>query len=171
MDGKRKAIVGEIPGLRRYARALLRDADAADDLVQDCLERAFSRLDNWQTGTSPRRWLFTLMHNLFVDGVRARKRRSELVSGAAVDMRASVSAPEQNGMLDLRDVLDALQEISPERRTAILLVGVEGMSYAEAADVLDIPTGTLMSRVARGRQDLRDILDLARRRRILKAVE
>ncbi|MEC9244298.1 MAG: sigma-70 family RNA polymerase sigma factor [Pseudomonadota bacterium] len=171
MDGKRKAIVGEIPGLRRYARALLRDADAADDLVQDCLERAFSRLDNWQTGTSPRRWLFTLMHNLFVDGVRARKRRSELVSDAAVDRPASVSAPEQNGMLDLRDVLDALQEISPERRAAILLVGVEGMSYAEAADVRDIPTGTLMSRVARGRQDLRDILDLARRRRILKAVE
>ncbi|WPZ14064.1 sigma-70 family RNA polymerase sigma factor [Nitratireductor rhodophyticola] len=171
MDGKRKAIVGEIPGLRRYARALLRDADAADDFVQDCLERAFSRLDNWQTGTSPRRWLFTLMHNLFVDGVRARKRRSELVSDAAVDRPASVSAPEQNGMLDLRDVLDALQEISPERRAAILLVGVEGMSYAEAADVLDIPTGTLMSRVARGRQDLRDILDLARRRRILKAVE
>ncbi|WP_295811824.1 sigma-70 family RNA polymerase sigma factor [uncultured Nitratireductor sp.] len=171
MDGKRKAIVGEIPGLRRYARALLRDADAADDLVQDCLERAFSRLDNWQTGTSPRRWLFTLMHNLFVDGVRARKRRSELVAGAKLDTQEVTRAPEQNGVLDLQDVLDALQEVGSDRRAAILLVGVEGMSYAEAAEILGIPTGTLMSRVARGRQDLREILDVARRRRILKAVE
>jgi RNA polymerase sigma-70 factor (ECF subfamily) len=171
MDGKREAIVREIPGLRRYARALLRDADAADDLVQDCLERAFSRLENWQTGTSPRRWLFTLMHNLFVDGVRARKRRSELVSAAAADIPQAVSAPEQNSVLDLYDVLDALQEVSPDRRAALLLVGVEGMSYAEAADVLGVPTGTLMSRVARGRQDLREVLDLVRRRRILKAVQ
>ncbi|MDV6226462.1 sigma-70 family RNA polymerase sigma factor [Nitratireductor aquimarinus] len=171
MDGRRKAIVGEIPGLRRYARALMHDADAADDLVQDCLERAFLRLDNWQTGTSPRRWLFTLMHNLFVDGVRARKRRGEVSDQVAFDAPDLSRAPEQNGVLDLRDVLDALQDVSPERRAAILLVGVEGMSYAEAAEVLDIPTGTLMSRVARGRQDLRDVLDLARRRRILKAVE
>ncbi|MFC5583897.1 sigma-70 family RNA polymerase sigma factor [Nitratireductor kimnyeongensis] len=171
MDGKREAIVREIPGLRRYARALLRDADAADDLVQDCLERAFSRLDNWQTGISPRRWLFTLMHNLFVDGVRARKRRSELTSVAEANIPASVTAPEQNGVLDLHDVLDALQEVGPDRRAALLLVGVEGMSYAEAADVLGIPTGTLMSRVARGRQDLREVLDFARRRRILKAVQ
>ncbi|WP_292893478.1 MULTISPECIES: sigma-70 family RNA polymerase sigma factor [unclassified Nitratireductor] len=171
MDGKREAIVREIPALRRYARALLRDAEAADDLVQDCLERAFSRLENWQTGTSPRRWLFTLMHNLFVDGLRARKRRNELASASIADIPASASTPEQNGVLDLHDVLDALQEVSPDRRAAILLVGVEGMSYAEAADVLDIPTGTLMSRVARGRQDLREVLDLARRRRILKAVQ
>ncbi len=171
MDGRRKAIVGEIPGLRRYARALMHDADAADDLVQDCLERAFLRLDNWQTGTSPRRWLFTLMHNLFVDGVRARKRRGEVSDQVEFDAPDLSSAPEQNGVLDLRDVLDALQDVAPERRAAILLVGVEGMSYAEAAQVLDIPTGTLMSRVARGRQDLRDVLDLARRRRILKAVE
>ena len=171
MDGKREAIVREIPGLRRYARALLRDADAADDLVQDCLERAFSRLENWQAGTSPRRWLFTLMHNLFVDGVRARKRRSELASAAAADIPQAVSAPEQNSVLDLHDVLDALQEVSPDRRAALLLVGVEGLSYAEAADVLGVPTGTLMSRVARGRQDLREVLDLVRRRRILKAVQ
>ncbi|MCR4267936.1 sigma-70 family RNA polymerase sigma factor [Nitratireductor sp. ZSWI3] len=170
MEAKRSAILAEIPGLRRYARALLRDADEADDLVQDCLERAFSRIDAWKTDTSPRRWLFTLMHHLFIDGVRARKRRMETPQAGPV-IETQFAAPPQNGFLDLRDVLDALQEIGAERRAAILLVGVEGMSYAEAAGVLGIPTGTLMSRVARGRQELRDILDHQRRRRILKAVE
>lgn len=170
MDAKRAAILAEIPGLRRYARALLRDADAADDLVQDCLERAFSKLDNWRSGTSPRRWLFTLMHNIFIDHMRTSQRRRALAA-ESVEAEPSVSPPEQTGLLDLRDVLDALQEVDAERRAAILLVSVEGLSYTEAAEVLGVPTGTLMSRVARGRRDLRDVLDRVRRRRILRAVE
>ncbi|MER8645543.1 RNA polymerase sigma factor, partial [Mesorhizobium sp. M1252] len=77
MDEKQRAILDEIPRLRRYARSLLRDRDSADDLVQDCLERALLRLDNWQTGESPRKWLFTIMHHLFIDQMRKVNRRGE----------------------------------------------------------------------------------------------
>lgn len=170
MDGKRQAILAEIPRLRRYARALLRDIDAADDLVQDCLERALARIDNWQSGESPRRWLFTLMYHLFVDETRRVKRRNQALPAAA-PVGEAATAPEQATVLDLHDVLDALQELSHERRAAIVLVAVEGMSYAEAAAILDVPTGTLMSRVARGRAELRSILDSVARRKTIRVVE
>lgn len=171
MDEKKEAILAEIPALRRYARALLRDADAADDLVQDCLERALKRLDNWQSGETPRRWLFTLMHHLFIDEMRKAGRRSRTLSAVQVETENVAVAPAQLDALDSRDVLDALQELSPERRSAIVLVAVEGMTYAEAATVLDVPTGTLMSRIARGREELRGILDRVRRRKTIRVVE
>ncbi|TWG94681.1 RNA polymerase sigma-70 factor (ECF subfamily) [Mesorhizobium sp. J18] len=171
MEEKKQAILAEIPNLRRYARALLRDPDAADDLVQDCLERALSRLDNWQTGESPRRWLFTVMHHLFIDEKRrARRRGRTLVESPAGNEDAAV-APVQLDVLASRDVLDALQGISADRRAALLLVAVEGLSYAQAATVLEIPTGTLMSRIARGREELRVLLDRARRRKSIRVVE
>jgi RNA polymerase sigma-70 factor (ECF subfamily) len=171
MTDKRSAILAEIPRLRRYARALLRDRDAADDLVQDCLERALSRLDNWQTGDSPRRWLFTIMHHLFVDEKRRAKRRGEAfpLSHEAVGNVATDAA--QVDSVAFREVMDALQEIGADRRAALVLVAVEGMSYAEAAGVLGIPAGTLMSRIARAREELRALLDDATRRRSIRVVE
>ncbi|MBS3650669.1 RNA polymerase sigma factor [Pseudaminobacter sp. 19-2017] len=171
MDDRRRAILEEIPRLRRYARALMRDRDRADDLVQDCLERALSRLDNWRTGESPRRWLFTIMHHLFLDQMRREKRRGE---GAMLPLEShdAMSVPsEQAEDAASREVLQALQSISPERRSAILMVAVEGFSYAEASAVLGIPAGTLMSRIARGREDLRAILDGGSRRRAIRVVE
>ena len=143
MEERKAAILAEIPRLRRYARALLRDRDAADDLVQDCLERALLRLDNWRTGESPRRWLFTIMHHLFIDQMRKTKRRAEVVMLTLEDSEALSSPSEQHENVASREIMDALQAISPDRRVALLMVGVEGFSYAEAATMLGVPAGTL----------------------------
>lgn len=170
MSERKGAILAEIPRLRRYARALLRDRDAADDLVQDCLERALSRLDNWHTGDNPRRWLFTIMHHLFIDQTRKLRRQGETLARYA-EISDTASAPaSQLDSVASREVLDALQSIGPERRAALLLVSVEGLTYAEAATVLGIPAGTLMSRIARGREELRSLLDDASRRRTIRVV-
>lgn len=171
MDHKRTAIVAEIPHMRRYARALLRDRDAADDLVQDSLERAFGRLDNWREGDNPRRWLFTIMHHLFIDGIRRNQRRHASAELPIEAAHGVATAPAQLDGLQSREVLDALQAIAPERRAALVLVALEGFSYAEAANTLGIPTGTLMSRIARGREDLRARLDDTSRRRSIRVVE
>ncbi|HHZ08825.1 MAG TPA: sigma-70 family RNA polymerase sigma factor [Rhizobiales bacterium] len=171
MDRKRTAIVAEIPHMRRYARALLRDRESADDLVQDSLERAFSRLENWRDGDNPRRWLFTIMHHLFIDHVRRDHRRR---ASAEVPIEAAhgvATPPAQLDGLQSREVLDALQAIAPERRAALVLVALEGLSYAEAANTLGIPTGTLMSRISRGREDLRARLDDTTRRRSIRVVD
>ncbi|MBN9244466.1 MAG: RNA polymerase sigma factor [Mesorhizobium sp.] len=171
MDDRKAAIVGEIPRLRRYARALLRERDAADDLVQDCLERALTRIDNWQTGESPRRWLFTIMHHLFIDRMRKAGRRGEAAM-MPLDSGEALAAPaEQFGNAASREIVDALQAISPDRRAALVLVSIEGFSYAEAANMLGVPAGTLMSRIARGREELRALLDDSTRRRNIRVVE
>ena len=171
MDEKKTAILAEIPRLRRYARALLRDRDAADDLVQDSLERALARLDNWRTGENPRRWLFTIMHHLFVDQVRKVGRRGNDVTLPPEAAEGIAVPATQHDSFAIREILDALEAISPERRAAIVLVAVEGFSYAEAANILGIPAGTLMSRISRGRDDLRALLDDAARRRTIRIVE
>lgn len=171
MDEKKTAILAEIPKLRRYARALLRDRDAADDLVQDSLERALTRLDNWRSGENPRRWLFTIMHHLFVDQMRKVNRRGKTVVLPQEAVENLASPVSQQDSVAARDILDALEAISPERRAAIVMVAVEGFSYAEAANILGIPAGTLMSRIARGREDLRALLDDTARRRTIRIVE
>ena len=171
MEDRQAAILAEIPRMRRYARALLHDLDAADDLVQDSLERALTRLDNWRSGENPRRWLFTIMHHLFVDQFRRSKRRAES-SLLPLDNSEAMSQPAvQFGHAANGEVLSALQKIGADRRTALLLVAVEGFSYAEAAQMLDIPAGTVMSRVSRGREELRSAMDDANRRRVIKVVE
>lgn len=170
MNDRQKAILAEIPRLRRYARSLMRDADRADDLVQDCLERAFTRMGNWQTGENPRRWLFTIMHNIFIDTVRRDQRRGETMAVAEAENTQTQDA-DQHEKLVVRDVLDALQKIDPDRRAALILVAVEGFSYTEAADILDVPAGTLMSRIARGRAELRRVLDDNARSKTFRVVE
>ncbi|MBX3575748.1 MAG: sigma-70 family RNA polymerase sigma factor [Rhizobiaceae bacterium] len=171
MDDRRGAVLAEIPRLRRYARALLRDRDAADDLVQDCLERALTRLDNWRTGESPRRWLFTIMHHLFVDQLRKVKRTAEVIAFSADAQPEAVEQASQVDAVATREIMDALQKISPDRRAAIVLVAVEGFSYAEAANILGVPAGTLMSRIARGRDDLRALLDGGAPRPMIRVVD
>ena len=171
MDDRRMAILGEIPRMRRYARALLRDQNAADDLVQDSLERALSRMGNWRSGENPRRWLFTIMHNLFVDQFRKTRRRNESAMLPIENSEVLAQPAVQFGHAVNGDVLEALQTISADRRAALILVAVEGFSYAEAAELLAIPAGTVMSRVSRGREDLRAILDNGHRRRAIKVVE
>ncbi|MER9299260.1 sigma-70 family RNA polymerase sigma factor [Mesorhizobium sp. M0621] len=157
-DERRRAIVEEIPRLRGYARALMRDRDAADDLVQDSLERALSRMANWTVGDTPRSWLLTIMHNLFIDQLRRAKRHAQAVTTISKTIDAIAMSPEAERLVSV-DVFSALQQINPERRAALVLVAVEGLSYDDASKALGIPAGTLASRIVRGREELRSILE------------
>ena len=155
----RDTIVAEIPRLRRYALALLGDANRADDLVQDTLERALSRWRLWQPlggqGT-PRAWLFAIMHNLFINQIKA---------GKAVEFRPDDELPDlptrpaQEDALGLRDLTRALASLPGDQREILLLIGLEELSYQEAAKVLGVPIGTVMSRLSRARVRLRGVLD------------
>jgi RNA polymerase sigma factor (sigma-70 family) len=147
-----------IPALRRYARALLRDAAAADDLVQDCLERAISRWSQRRDGDA-KSWLFAILHNLAINRLRQTARRGPHVALDAVAEDVLTTPPRQEDSLRNRDVLSALAALPEAQRSVLLLVGVENLSYADAARVLDIPLGTVMSRLARGRNQLRRLLE------------
>jgi len=144
----------EIPRLRRYARALTRDLVAADDLVQDCLTRALGKLHLWQQGTDLRAWLFTILHNQYISRVRRTAREGAAV---ALSEREPLLArpPQQGRRLELRDLERAIAKLPRTQRSVILLVGLEGMSYSEVASVLDVPVGTIRSRLSRGREALR----------------
>jgi len=149
----------QIPRLRRYARALTRDAVRADDLVQNCLARALAKARLWQPGTDLRAWLFTILHNQHVNDVRRAVR--EGVSVPVEDMAPHLSAPAtQIANLQLRDLDRALVRVPQEQRQMLLLVGLEGMRYDEAAHVLGVPVGTVRSRVSRGRGMLRRLMDM-----------
>ncbi len=149
--------VAQIPHLRRYARALLRDSARADDLVQDCLERAWSRLHLWRTDSNLRTWLFTIMHNLHANAMRDLNRRPRVV--ALDDMLAPPPVrASQEDRLELAAIDAALQRLPDEQRSVVLLVGLEDMSYQQAAKVLGVPVGTVMSRLHRGRERLREMI-------------
>lgn len=150
-------IVELIPSLRRYARALTGSADEADDLVQDCLERAMSRWHLWQRDRSLRPWLFTIMHNLFISGRRRAARRPVEVELDGNDDVPGVQ-PTQLAGLEMADLAAALQQLSADQREAVLLVGLEGCTYAEVASITGVPIGTVMSRLSRGRDRLRLLL-------------
>src|SRR5690349_4852644 len=149
----------EIPRLRRYARALTRDVSRADDLVQSCLTRAVAKQHLWQPGTDLRAWLFTILHNQHVNDVRRSVR--EGVNVAVEDMAPVLSVyPNVMGTLQLRDLEAALAKLPQEQRQVILLVGLEGLRYEEVALILDVPVGTVRSRLSRGRDQLRRLMDI-----------
>jgi RNA polymerase sigma-70 factor, ECF subfamily len=150
------ALADHIAALRRYARALLRDRIEADDLVQDCLTRALSRAHLWRPGTNLRAWLFTILHNIHVNNLRSRRAHVVAEDVALGHGHSGMATrPEQDARLELHDLARALDSLPEEQRQVLLLVGMEGMSYEEAARVLGVPVGTVMSRVARGRDALR----------------
>ncbi|CAB3930563.1 RNA polymerase sigma factor [Achromobacter insolitus] len=145
-------ILACIPSLRRYARGLTGDPHRADDLVQDTLERAWSRYSRWQRRGELRAWMFGIMHNHFIDGVRASSRRAEQTAlGELPD--APVRAT-QTDHLEVRDLDRCLQALPAEQREVLLLICVEDMSYQETARILDVPMGTVMSRLSRAREKL-----------------
>ena len=150
----RRDLIEHLPRLRRYARALTGDRSRADDLVQDTLERALAKLDLWQPGSDLRAWLFTLMHNLFVNQIRGR-RQAETTLEDALDEAVNGGQLEA---LAARDIHDALARLPSEQREVLLLVGLEQFGYAEAALVLGVPTGTVMSRLSRARERMRQML-------------
>jgi RNA polymerase sigma-70 factor, ECF subfamily len=152
-----REIEAEIPRLRRYARALTRDVVAADDLVQDCLTRALGKLHLWQRGTDLRAWLFTILHNQYVNHVRRAVREGAAV-GLSDNEPLLTRAPQQGQRLELRDLDRAIAKLPEEQRSAILLVGLEGMRYEEVAAILDVPVGTIRSRLSRGREALRRLM-------------
>ena len=160
MDEIAALLEPHIPALRRYAWALLRDPEAADDLVQDCLERAVSRWPLRRRDGDLRAWLFTIEHNLFVDGLRRRRREGAKVE---IDQAGTLPGPPggQEDRLAVRDILTCLDALPDDQRVVILLVGVEDFSYAEAARAIGVPIGTVMSRLSRGRERLRQLLDPA----------
>ena len=147
-----------IPRLRRYARALTRNATRADDLVQGCLVRALAKQHLWQPGTDMRAWLFTILHNQHVNDTR-----SALREGAWTGLEATRSiptvAPNALALLQLQDLERAIAGLPEGQRQVILLVGLEGMRYEEVASILDIPVGTVRSRLSRGRHTLRKMME------------
>lgn len=146
-----------IPSLRRYAWALVRDEAAADDLVQDCLERALSRWQLRRRDGNLRAWLFAILHNRFISDRRRDKRR-----GTPLPLEEgpeAVSASDLEAGVTRRDLLEALALLPEEQRAVVLLVGVEDLSYEDAARALGVPIGTVMSRLSRGRDKLRRYLD------------
>ena len=151
----RNLIVAEIPRLRRYARALTGDAARADDLVQDTIERALSRWSLWRSGTNLRAWMFAIMHNLFVNQIKSAQRIEYVGDDPLPDL---ASRATQSDALEVRDLAGALQKLSPEQREVLLLVGLEELSYEQAAKALGIPIGTVMSRLSRARERLRALL-------------
>jgi len=149
-------LIQHIPRLRRYARALARDAARADDLVQDTLERALAKLDLWRPDSDLRAWLFTLMHNLFVNQMRSSNNHALCELDEANDMPVSGG---QNEAMAVRDIHAALAKLPPEQREVMLLVGLEQFAYADAARILGVPQGTVMSRLSRARERMRQLLD------------
>jgi len=149
-----------IPNLRRYALTLTRDADAADDLVQDCLERALAKRRLFRPQTTVRAWLFAILHNQFVSDRRRETRRGEHLplNGPAIE-GALVAVDDPLASVALAEVGRALETLSFDQRTALLLVAVEGLTYGEASTVLKVPAGTVMSRIARARRNLASALE------------
>jgi len=144
-----------LPRLRRYARALVGRREDADDLVQDTLERAWSRGDRWSAVGDMRAWLFSIMHNLHVDGAR----RARLPTVELDDAHGELAAAPGPEPLAIRDLQAALERLPVEQKEVVLLVALEDMSYADAAATLGIPIGTVMSRLARGRERLRALME------------
>jgi RNA polymerase sigma-70 factor (ECF subfamily) len=153
LAGFRQSIEGAIPALRRYARALTRDAEIADDLVQDTLVRAL-RSEHLFHGGDVRSWLYTILTNLNRNRLRSLARRPMLLvidEGDAAD----AAGPEAGA----RDIERALATLVDDQRTALLLVVLEGLSYREVAEVQGVPIGTVMSRLARARAQIKNYLD------------
>ncbi|NNE84566.1 MAG: sigma-70 family RNA polymerase sigma factor [Alphaproteobacteria bacterium] len=148
-----------IPSLRRYAMVLLRyDEDRSDDLVQDCLVRAMSKWHLWRRPGNLRAWLFTILHNIYVNDVQKAAARPNVIELQEYLPGISVP-PDQGDGLALREVAQSVQRLPEDQRQVLLLIGLEGFSYQEAAEIAGIPVGTVMSRLSRARRKLRDMLE------------
>lgn len=158
MEYSSSEIISYIPGLRRYASALMRNPVEAEDLVQECLCRAIARTRPWRSIRDMRAYLFTILHNLYVDKIAKRSRARDIVSDDLVEKKL-VAMPSQIGHLEVLDLARALDQLSQEQREVALLVGLEGVSYEAAAKILGVPTGTIMSRLHRARETLRTLME------------
>lgn len=158
MAGQLELMEACIPALRRYASTLLRDRQEIDDLVHDCLLRALDQMHTRRADADMRAWLFTIMHNLFISRLRRQKVRGPVMPiEEAGDSVLGVRATQEDHV-QARDVMLILGRLPEDQRSVLLLVTVEDMSYAQVAQVLGIPIGTVMSRLARARERLREMM-------------
>jgi RNA polymerase sigma factor (sigma-70 family) len=152
MQAVRELLLACLPRLRRYARALTGDSASADDLVQDTVERGWSRIGQWRPDGDLRAWLFSIMHNLHIDQLRRAPPPTVDLEDGDLPVAAATSA------LDVRDLERALQQLPSGQREVLLLVALEEMRYEDVAAMLDIPLGTVMSRLSRARENLRRLM-------------
>ncbi|GAA3854567.1 sigma-70 family RNA polymerase sigma factor [[Pseudomonas] carboxydohydrogena] len=148
-----------IPALRRYARALVRDRSIADDLVQDCLERAVSRWHQRRLDGDPKTWMFSILHNLAVSRFRQQKRTPPEIAIEHASERDISREAHQEGIIEVQDMLRCVGLLPEEHRSVLLLTAVEDLTYAQTADVLGLPVGTVMSRLSRARDSLIELMD------------
>jgi RNA polymerase sigma-70 factor, ECF subfamily len=156
-DTLRDRMLAAVPSLRAFAISLTNNRDRADDLVQDTLMRAWANIERFERGTNLEAWLFTILRNRFHSEYRSRRREVEDADGSyAARLKTH---PDQQSHLDYEDFRTALAKLPPDQREALLLVGAQGMSYEEAAEVCGVPLGTIKSRVNRARIRLAALLD------------
>lgn len=156
-DPFRTQLIELLPRLRRFARTLVRQPADADDLVQMALERALVRKDQWDSDLPLAGWMFGIMKNAWIDEMRSRQRRTKVFAGEEAGMQ--VGEAFVDAAMEVVSVESAMDQLPDEQRLAVALVLVEGLSYKEAAHVLEIPMGTLTSRIARGRETLQQLLN------------
>ena len=154
----RSQIAGHIPQLRRFARALAGDRALADDLVQDCIERALRKWHLYDETRSLRTWLFTILRNVYISGLRRDGRGAASKSLDELGAGEGAVRPDQESRLAVGDIAAAVGKLGDEQREVILLVALEDMSYREIAHVTGVPIGTVMSRLSRARARLRELL-------------
>ena len=150
-------IAALLPRLRRFARNLTRNRDDADDVVQIAVERALSRLDQWRRDARLDSWMFKILRNVWIDELRSRSRRNKIFLAPEAGENVGEALIERES--ELMSVQAAMARLPEEQRTAVSLVLIEGLPYKEAAEVLEIPIGTLTSRLARGREALQALLE------------
>ncbi|MET3649257.1 sigma-70 family RNA polymerase sigma factor [Phyllobacterium ifriqiyense] len=147
-------VIGQLGSLRRYARSLARNEQDAEDLVHDALVRAYEKQASFRPNGNLRTWLFSVLHNTFIDGFRSRQADARRIAQTA-ETAETVQQPSQEHAVRLEQIRQMFETLPEEQRSALHLVAIEGLSYEEAAGILDIPIGTLMSRVSRARAFMR----------------
>lgn len=156
-EATQKELIEHVPSLRAFARSLVSDASYADDLVQETVLKAWSNLDNYQSGTNMRAWMFTILRNTFYSEFRKRRREVEDIDGKFAEQVVDRAA--QDGVMELRDFERAFAKLPPDQREALTLVGASEMTYEEAAEICGCAVGTVKSRVNRARKRLGELLD------------
>lgn len=154
-----KQLIRHIPELRRFARGLCCDPALADDLVQDCLERALAKAHLYDPERPLKSWLYAILRNLFISGLRHSGRSTVVKTLDDLQANEGQTLPDQEQQLGLHMIADALDKLSPQHREVIVLVGLEELSYRDVAEITGVPVGTVMSRLSRARQTLRQILE------------
>lgn len=154
----KKSLIESLPDLRAFARSLIRNADKADDLVQDTILKAWAKQDSFEVGTNIKAWLVTILRNEFYS--QMRKRGREVQDSEGTYSNAMAIHPAQYGSLDLKDFRKALDQLPDDQREAIILIGASGFSYEEAAEICDCAIGTIKSRVSRARSRLQELLEI-----------